>query len=611
MQNRLAAGIFTAFMAISTGLAQSACATAGQTGSSPQKATLLDRAFQDAYACRPDKAMRDLTPLLVHAARHGIKDKASAAQIARYMALIAKVMRFDDNDETGVRAFEIAHMLNPDDIEVTAQLAMVLNRVGREQEAEKLIKDIVAPNAGRSFACAWCYMGELFIVDNHAAAKEVILNALKTVPSSSKNFKMHLLCARAYSVLGLIKPAQRELELAIKYAPNEYYKSLDKCFLEIWKENQTSAIDSLRVAARCAPDDSAWKGILAQELSGRGEQGREEATKLFREALQSKRFASRIIYMYVGFLNGRDQSQVQLRTLDNAQKMMPHNPEMHWQKGLVYQSIKDYERAEQELKKARELQPNNGRYINSLASLYVEQKHNDDAEKLLSESVARMPWMSQSWSKLGSIYLKAGKWPQAQQAYEKAVEFGIQPSPDVHEAILNEVANAHAAVGICFYKQGQLPGALEEAQKYNRFKFEPKLPDYLKIIKVRPGKIDLSKLEPAEKQCMQHVLLGDMLLQMHQLDDATNELKAALAVNPSSIDLHSYLLNVYSESGNWVGSAQEDWEISRNLVGKVPGEIGKAINQPQKKNNAKSSAGERNVPPAEEKHSDDKDVNLP
>jgi len=109
----------------------------------------------------------------------------------------------------------------------------------------------------------------------------------------------------------------------------------------------------------------------------------------------------------------------------------PKNPEPHQFLGTLYLLRGDFDKAEQELKRAKELGEKNEKYgppfvaevENSLGVVYMHQQRYDDAVSVLREAatniVNRTPFLA--WGNLGWAYYEKGQYSDAISALTQSV----------------------------------------------------------------------------------------------------------------------------------------------------------------------------------------------
>ncbi|MGH9548676.1 MAG: tetratricopeptide repeat protein, partial [Terriglobales bacterium] len=337
-----------------------------------------------------------------------------------------------------------------------------------------------------------------------------------------------------------------------------------------WKCNLAAALDTRRAAPKVTAE------LYQQSVSGHG------------------RLVIKAFLQYAGYLKANKRTNDALDALAHAEQLAPWYADIYSLRGDLLAGQNRLDQAEEEYKKAIALQPRNGTYYALLANFYRDHGRVEDALAQMMRCTTVVPASGRAWLTLGDLYVKKGDWARAQTAYQSALALCPKANEQAGLNVLSLDFNGktHAGIGACFYKTNDYKKALQEAILFNSLKFDPKLPAYLKVMKVRPGRIDFAHLLAKEREAAEHAMVADMLAETRQLDDSAKEYRIAIELSPNDVDLHSYLLNIYTESGNWMGSAKEDWEISNKLMGKVPHELGKMFEEKKKKSpNGKTESG--------------------
>jgi tetratricopeptide (TPR) repeat protein len=104
-----------------------------------------------------------------------------------------------------------------------------------------------------------------------------------------------------------------------------------------------------------------------------------------------------------------------------------------FKKGVASLSAKQYDRALEEFKKARDYDPRNGFIHYNIAEALLFQKKYGEAEKALNFALEIMPRSAEVYQRLGLVYEKQKKWDQSLNAYRKA--YDLNSSPGLKEAI--------------------------------------------------------------------------------------------------------------------------------------------------------------------------------
>ena len=84
-------------------------------------------------------------------------------------------------------------------------------------------------------------------------------------------------------------------------------------------------------------------------------------------------------------------------------------------------------------------------------------------------------------------------------------------------------------------------------------------------------------------------MLADMLLQRKQYNECIAEYRKAIELNPNDVNLHTYLMEAYSDAGDWIGVAREDWETSNKVLAKIPEQFSKLGSAKKAENEKKAS----------------------
>jgi tetratricopeptide (TPR) repeat protein len=94
--------------------------------------------------------------------------------------------------------------------------------------------------------------------------------------------------------------------------------------------------------------------------------------------------------------------------------------------GIIYYNRQEYGDAEQQLKRALEIEPDNDALLNNLGALYLMQQKNDEAIRLFQRSLRKNPNQPEAHFNLGLIYERMGRKMDALAAYRKALK--VNPS---------------------------------------------------------------------------------------------------------------------------------------------------------------------------------------
>lgn len=95
----------------------------------------------------------------------------------------------------------------------------------------------------------------------------------------------------------------------------------------------------------------------------------------------------------------------------------------YYARGICYERLKQWDKAEPDLQKALELNPDQASVMNYLGYSWVDQNmHLDEAMDLIREAVRREPNNGYYVDSLGWAHYKLGQYEKAVEELEKAVE---------------------------------------------------------------------------------------------------------------------------------------------------------------------------------------------
>jgi hypothetical protein len=85
---------------------------------------------------------------------------------------------------------------------------------------------------------------------------------------------------------------------------------------------------------------------------------------------------------------------------------------------------------------------------------------------------------------------------------------------------------------------------------------------------MRPARLPEKVTMRKETEIRECVFLADALFECKDYKDSAAEYRKAIRIDGTDADLHSYLLNSLTESGDWAAAAGEDFHLSDSLVRK-------------------------------------------
>jgi tetratricopeptide (TPR) repeat protein len=140
-------------------------------------------------------------------------------------------------------------------------------------------------------------------------------------------------------------------------------------------------------------------------------------------------------------------------SLKKALELNPNNDRVYFALGWLYKDQGNFSQAEESFKKAIELNPKNDYAYAGLGWLYKDQGKFLQAEESFKKAVELNPKNDNAYAGLGRLYINQGKFLQAEDSLKKAVE--LNPKND----------NAYAGLGRLYINQGKFSRAEDSYKK--------------------------------------------------------------------------------------------------------------------------------------------------
>ncbi len=131
-----------------------------------------------------------------------------------------------------------------------------------------------------------------------------------------------------------------------------------------------------------------------------------------------------------------------IRLADELLKHYPAHAELFYMKGVAAQAVFRYKLAQPAFEKAKELEPNNSKYNNTLGKFYLENGKVDLAEKLFSEFYRKDTLNLNVRLTLANVYQQIEQYEKAFDLYTKVLN-----SDSTNVVLINKVAFCHLKMG--------------------------------------------------------------------------------------------------------------------------------------------------------------------
>ncbi len=351
--------------------------------------------------------------------------------------------------------------------------------------------------------------------------------------------------------------------------------------VELWKRNM--AIDSLRIAIELATNYFTARMFLAD---------------LYLKNNNFVQADKQLDYILKRFPNHTNallmfgNLKIQRLDWDIAQKvflrLVDKNPNLslaHMKLGLIYNSLKQPEKAVDSYKKALKIEPTSMKALGNIVSVYMVQNQKESALKILNNHINHQKITQKEkghiYFLLGKILLSTGDTEQAVKYFNTSIMTFAQttPSYEALAAIEENKGNFFKAVKyyelILSYNPDFLPAYLALSRIYQRDNNLSKSKETLnKILKIQddfaPAANDLAYLLAEEGQHLQNALhlariaeskdqlnpnyidtLGWVYYKQKAYELAIHKLQKSLEINPDIPLTHYHLGWAYYDTGRY------------------------------------------------------------
>jgi tetratricopeptide (TPR) repeat protein len=502
-------------------------------------------------------------------ARRRLKEKTNAARLAADLQFIARALALDENDTAAAQVERIAVQLDPKNDEYKAILADSLARGGQAAEASRIFASFVIDADTNPMVIKMLALQMIRSSDPQNA--RTLLERFAQREDTKNDPWFLIIRARAWLRSGFNERAVDLFQNASDHAQTEYCKHLWQAVALSLGSGKANTLKHLEAAGKSLPDDPAWQTDMSSELARSDLNASRD--RLF-AALASKRCYSRAFIANSNYLQSHGYFEHAKDCLDYYAKLRPTSAELHFARARLAKAQGKPTEAYNEYTRGLELNPYSGHNYIELANICRDLKQPDKAASIIKKVTSQCPNFLQGWMQYGESLEQQG----LTQAAEAAYLHGLTLTPALVEeqniVFKNEVGSFYAHLAVIAYKQGKRLEALKYAEKFNHFKILLDLPSSMRILSMRPSRLTEEPTLRSEIRVRECLLLADSLVECKDYKDAVSEYRLATTIDPKNSDLHSYLLNALTESGDWTSAAAEDFRLSDSLMRQLPKKIG-------------------------------------
>ena len=297
---------------------------------------------------------------------------------------------------------------------------------GKAAEAEEINRQILKDNPQDSFAKE--VEGSLLLDRGDVAGAMVDLQGAVTAdPKNPANHYRLGLAHKARAIsdrsvaAGEIEQARQEFERALAIRPDFVLARLDLARIEIAKGDYEGAMKTAAQALKDDPSNLSAKIIESAALLG------QKKTAEARQLLESVRI------------------------------QIPNSPDVVYQLGGVSLLEKKYKEADEEFRRAYDLNPANIRGMTGLVETDLEQNKSDAAIQTLKDEISKNPERSEMRLLLADVEVRVGRFDEAIADYQAVVDKMGKNS--------KARARIYVRLGEAYRRKGDLANAIQAFQK--------------------------------------------------------------------------------------------------------------------------------------------------
>ncbi|MBI2817375.1 MAG: tetratricopeptide repeat protein [Acidobacteria bacterium] len=230
--------------------------------------------------------------------------------------------------------------------------------------------------------------------------------------------------------------------------------------------HQTKQLDkALEISERAIKENPDSRELVTARASLLASAGQSSAAVALLKPLLKNNADDREIWLAIARVYQQDRQFDQARdAVAKAGESSESDQEQHYIHflyGSIWERQKDYKRAEQEFRKALEIDPDNAMTLNYLGYMWADQGVNlDEAIKYIQRALEMEPNSAAYLDSLGWAYYKQNRLDLAQQYLEKAVQ-RLSSDP----TILDHLADVYFSQGRYRDAQAKWKAALDEWAK--------------------------------------------------------------------------------------------------------------------------------------------------
>ncbi|MBZ0185811.1 MAG: tetratricopeptide repeat protein [Candidatus Obscuribacterales bacterium] len=543
------------------------------TGKKVQTPILRDL-YQAYLKLDPGRAMKYVPRLILTSSKNTLSQPQKRLQLNREFLLAGYAFSLDDNSQATLNLYTTAYLFAPEDPLTTCLLAESLRTNCLYAKEEQILKVLKSLQNKPSFVYA-TLASDALRKNSLAEAENFAREGLK-VKTSDDSASLDILLARIMVRQGIGRPSGEQFRKAALATENDYLKALLLADAAFMQEDLETNLKQLRKAGTILPADPAWHNKMANYQFGQNDSqaGFDELIT----AVNCKRSSAESYTNLANYLKSEGKIDQARKTVKRLELLNSNSPFVPALEGDIYRTEGRFKEAISCYEETLRRNPMHVRSYADIANIYVQSGKKDAALKKMKNCVDLMPDYWRSQFMYSSILDRCGKTSEAIESASKGLALLVVPENDLNQLARYYAARSHALLGTSFYRENNREKAISEAVAFNRLKFQPIIPDSLKFVSLRPGRLtfsdDLSDRDPQIRAA-----LADMLLETNQFDNSIKEYREAINLSPNDKALHSYLLHTLAQKGDWVEAAKQNFVLSNKILKEAPGAVARWMKQ--------------------------------
>ncbi|MBL8934660.1 MAG: tetratricopeptide repeat protein [Archangium sp.] len=238
-----------------------------------------------------------------------------------------------------------------------------------------------------------------------ASAVDAFRKAVEKAPNEGE---LHYRLGIALLESEQFEPARESLAAAIERTPGKtsWHLAYAKALHRVGRSKDAIASVRTVVTGECTVQEAATARALMDEIA--------DPFAGFPKSARPK------LDQALGWLQVADVPQQAITELEDIAREFPDLGVVHALLGLAAARVDDAGRAIEELKRAIELSPDDGKAYLYLADLYTARQRGSQAKELYEKALERNPTLDDAWFKLGDAALERQELEKARTAFRTA-----------------------------------------------------------------------------------------------------------------------------------------------------------------------------------------------